>query len=152
MDSADLRAVQQPLKDAYREDPGQALITLRPTASSATGHLVLVCTGRALARRACGPAPSMAARWPAPGHAAEALVACAGVTLQAMTTWLGCGHRRHGQRRGGPGLPRTLAVSKDAPFRFRSIRLAFDLETRPAEQIDALLRLTVAVMRAPTRR
>ena len=29
MDSAELRALQQPLKDAYREDPEQAVVTLR---------------------------------------------------------------------------------------------------------------------------
>ena len=29
MDTETLRAVQEPLKDAYREDPQQAMITLR---------------------------------------------------------------------------------------------------------------------------
>jgi len=37
----------------------------------------------------------------------------------------------------------TLAVSKDAPVGFRSIRLSFDLDTEAsAEQIQTLTRLT----------
>ena len=45
--------------------------------------------------------------------------------------------------RGWPGLPGTLAVSKEAPVGFRSIRLAFDLDTDAStEQVQTLLRLT----------
>ena len=41
MDSAELRAVQQPLKDAYREDPEQAVVTLRAHGQLEDGHLLL---------------------------------------------------------------------------------------------------------------
>jgi uncharacterized OsmC-like protein len=74
----------------------------------------------------------------------EALVACAGVTLQAVATSLGV------EVRGGRVLADgdldfrgTLAVSRDAPVGFRDIRLRFELDTdADEEQLASLLKLT----------
>jgi len=74
----------------------------------------------------------------------QALVACAGVTLRAVATSLGidvAGGTVAAE--GDLDFRGTLAVSKDAPVGFRSIRLAFDLDTdASAEQIQTLIKLT----------
>jgi hypothetical protein len=55
MDSAELRELQQPLKDAYREDPEKAVITLRARGQLDDGVSCSVETGRALAVAGSGP-------------------------------------------------------------------------------------------------
>ena len=74
----------------------------------------------------------------------EALVACAGVTLRAVATSIGIEVPEGRVRAEGDlDFRGTLAVSKDAPVGFRSIRLAFELETDASqEELDTLLRLT----------
>jgi len=146
VDSAELRAVQQPLKDAYREDPEQALVTLR--AQGQLGDQAISCsvaTGRAMAEAGLHPATGGDGSLVCSGDMLlQALVACAGVTLQAVATSLQIpvtGGTVSAE--GDLDFRGTLAVSKDAPVGFRSIRLAFELETgASAEQIETLLRLT----------
>jgi len=74
----------------------------------------------------------------------EALVGCAGVTLNAVATALGI-QLRHAKVRaeGDLDFRGTLGLSKDVPVGFERIRLRFDLDTdAPAEQIATLIRLT----------
>jgi uncharacterized OsmC-like protein len=146
MDSAELRALQQPLKDAYREKPEEAVVTLR-----AYGQLdeqaisCSVATGQALAVAGLHPATGGDGSLACSGDMLlQALVACAGVTLRAVATSLQI------ELAGGTVTAEgdldfrgTLAVSKDAPVGFRSIRLSFDLDTdASAEQVQTLIRLT----------
>jgi uncharacterized OsmC-like protein len=74
----------------------------------------------------------------------EALVACAGVTLPAVATSIGVDVRSGRVRAEGDiDFRGTLAVAKDAPVGFRSLRLAFELDTEASEdELDTLLRLT----------
>jgi uncharacterized OsmC-like protein len=146
MDSAELRAVQQPLKDAYRENPGEAAITLR--ASGELGTEAVSCsvtTGRALAVAGLHPATGGDGTLVCSGDMLlQALVACAGVTLQAVATSLEIPVKGGTvTAEGDLDFRGTLAVSKDAPVGFTSIRLAFDLDTDASpEQVQTLLRLT----------
>jgi uncharacterized OsmC-like protein len=146
MDSAELRAVQQPLKDAYRIRPDQAVITLR-----AEGQLddqaisCSVATGQALTVAGLHPATGGDGSLACSGDMLlQALVACAGVTLRAVATSLqlpAVGGTITAE--GDLDFRGTLAVSKDAPVGFRSIRLTFDLDTEAsAEQVQTLIRLT----------
>ena len=146
MDSVELRTIQQPLKDAYREHPGQAVITLR-----AHGQLedqaisCSVATGQALTVAGLHPATGGDGSLACSGDMLlQALVACAGVTLRAVATSLGieiAGGTVAAE--GDLDFRGTLAVSKEAPVGFTSIRLAFDLDTEAsAEQIQTLVRLT----------
>ena len=145
MDSAELRAVQQPLKDAYREDPEKAVVTLR-----AEGHLddAISCsveTGRALAVAGLHAATGGDGSLLCSGDMLlQALVACAGVTLRAVATSLQINVTGGTvTAEGDLDFRGTLAVSKEAPVGFRSIRLAFDLDTdADVEQVQTLLRLT----------
>jgi uncharacterized OsmC-like protein len=146
MDSAELRAVQQPLKDAYRENPQQALITLR--ALGELGEQAISCsvaTGQALAVAGLHPATGGDGSLACSGDMLlQALVACAGVTLRAVATSLQidvAGGTVTAE--GDLDFRGTLAVAKDAPVGFRSIRLTFDLDTDASdEQVQTLIRLT----------
>ena len=146
MDSAELRAVQQPLKDAYREHPEQAVVTLR-----AHGQLedqAISCsvdTGRALAVAGLHPATGGDGSLLCSGDMLlQALVACAGVTLRAVAISLGIPlNGGTVTAEGDLDFRGTLAVSKEAPVGFSAVRLAFDLDTEAtAEQVQTLVRLT----------
>jgi len=146
VDSDALRAVQEPLKDAYRQDPQQAVITL--SARGELGDEGISCsvdTGRALAVAGLHPATGGDGSLLCSGDMLlEALVACAGVTLRAVATSLGIpidGGTVHAE--GDLDFRGTLAVDREAPVGFTSIRLSFELDSEASEeQIAALLRLT----------
>ena len=146
MDSDGLRAVQEPLKEAYRQDPRQAVVTLR--ARGELGDEGITCsvdTGRALAVAGLHPATGGDGSLLCSGDMLlEALVACAGVTLRAVATSLGItvtGGTVHAE--GDLDFRGTLAVDREAPVGFTSIRLGFELDTEASEeQIATLLRLT----------
>ena len=146
MDSTQLRAVQQPLKDAYRENPQDAVVTLR--ARGELGDESISCsvaTGQALAEAGLHPATGGDGTLACSGDMLlQALVACAGVTLRAVATSLQipvAGGTVTAE--GDLDMRGTLAVSKDAAVGFSSIRLAFDLDSEAStEQIESLLSLT----------
>jgi uncharacterized OsmC-like protein len=146
VDNDGLRAVQEPLKDAYRQDPQQAVITLR--ARGELGDEGISCsvdTGRALAVAGLHPATGGDGTLLCSGDMLlEALVACAGVTLRAVATSLDIpvtGGTVHAE--GDLDFRGTLAVDREAPVGFTSIQLSFELDTDASEeQIATLLRLT----------
>ena len=146
MDSDGLRAVQEPLKDAYRQDPTQAVVTLR--ARGELGDEGISCsvdTGRALAVAGLHPATGGDGSLLCSGDMLlEALVACAGVTLRAVATSLGIAiNGGTVQAEGDLDFRGTLAVDREAPVGFTSIRLSFELDSEASEeQIATLLRLT----------
>ncbi len=146
MDTEELRALQQPLKDAYRSDPESAVITLR--ARGELGAEEVSCsveTGRALAVAGLHPASGGDGTFVCSGDMLlQALVACAGVTLRAVATSLGITVGGGTVRAEGDlDFRGTLAVAKDAPVGFTAIRLSFELDTDASpDQRDTLLRLT----------
>ena len=140
-----LREVQEPLKERYRVEPGDALVTLTADGTLGSGITCSVKTGRALAEAGLHPATGGDGSSLCSGDMLlEALVACAGVTLRAVATSLGLevtAGRVHAE--GDLDFRGTLAVSKESPVGFRAIRLAFELETEASrEELDTLLRLT----------
>jgi uncharacterized OsmC-like protein len=145
MDRDQLRAVQAPLKDRYRSDPGAALVTLAADGELDEGIACSVNTGRALAQAGLHPATGGDGSLLCSGDMLlEALVACAGVTLRAVATSIGVevtAGRVHAE--GDLDFRGTLGVDAEAPVGFRSIRLAFELETdADADQLATLQRLT----------
>ena len=146
MDAAELKSLQAPLKDAYRENASQALITLK--AKGAIDDQKIACkveTGRALAVAGLHPATGGSGMELCSGDMLlEALVACAGVTLKAVATAIGF---KLGAAtvlaEGDLDFRGTLGVARDAPVGFRAIRLKFNLDTdEPQERIDSLIKLT----------
>ena len=145
MNPDDLRALQAPLKARYRETPQSALITLRARGRLADGIACNVETGRALVEAGLHPATGGSGLAACSGDMLlQALVACAGVTLNAVATALGIVLRDASvEAEGDLDFRGTLGVSKEVPVGFQSIRVRFSLDTDAShEQIDTLLRLT----------
>jgi uncharacterized OsmC-like protein len=146
MDSNDLRALQAPLKDRYKQDPAAALVTLRAEGRVDDANIACkVQTGRALAVAGLHPATGGTGAELCSGDMLlEALVACAGVTLKAVATALEVPLRDAVVRAEGDlDFRGTLGVDRAAPVGFRAIRLSVDLDTdAPQEKVDALLKLT----------
>ena len=145
MDRNQLRAVQAPLKERYREEPEAALVTLRASGELGAGISCSVATGRALAEAGLHPASGGDGTQLCSGDMLlEALVACAGVTLRAVATSIGVELRGGSVRAEGDlDFRGTLGVDREAPVGFRAIRLSFTLDSdADDEQLATLLRLT----------
>ena len=146
MDARELRTLQAPLKERYRERPDSALVTLEATGSlDGDGVTCSVQTGRALVEAGLHPATGGDGLSVCSGDLLlEALVACAGVTLRAVATSLEVpirAGRVHAE--GELDFRGTLGVDREAPVGFRSIRLTFHLDTDAKEATLAkLLELT----------
>jgi len=146
MNNDELRALQAPLKQRYREDPSAAVITL--SASGTLDAAAVTCrveTGRALVEAGLHPATGGSGLQACSGDMLlEALVACAGVTLRAVATALDVPIRAGTVRAEGDlDFRGTLGVAKDAPVGFRDIRLFFELDTDAGDdQLDRLVSLT----------
>jgi len=137
--------MQAPLKERYRQQPESAMVTLRAEGTVGEGLTCSVETGRALVEAGLHPATGGDGIAACSGDMLlQALVACAGVTLNAVATSLGIDIREGRVRAEGDlDFRGTLGVSREAPVGFRNIRLIFDLETSASDdEIDTLLRLT----------
>ena len=142
MDRDELRTLQEPLKEGYRQDPASVVVTLRAEARvEGDGVTCSVATGRAPVEAGLHPATSGTGLLACSGDMLlEALVACAGVTLRAVATSLEMPIAGTVRAEGDLDFRGTLGVDKDAPVGFRAIRLSFDLEhDATEEQLDTLL-------------
>ena len=145
MKTEELRAIQTPLKERYRAQPDAALITLKARGRLGEGVTCSLQTGKALAIAGLHPATGGDGLSACSGDMLlEALVACAGVTLNAVATAIGVVIRSGSvEAEGDLDFRGTLGVAKDAPVGFQRIRLHFDLDTDASEdQLSTLLRLT----------
>ena len=141
----DLRALQAPLKEKYREDPESAVVTLRAEGQIGEGVTCRVETGKALVEAGLHPATGGDGLAACSGDMLlEALAACAGVTMGAVATALAI-ELRAGTvtAEGDLDFRGTLGVSKEVPVGFQAIRLRFTLDTdADEEQLATLQRLT----------
>jgi uncharacterized OsmC-like protein len=146
MDANELRAMQAPIKERYKSDAGAALITLKAKGTLDDQNIACkVETGRALAVAGLHPATGGSGLELCSGDMLlEALVACAGVTLKAVSTALAIPLKSGTvSAEGDLDFRGTLGVDKEAPVGFRQIRLRFDVATdAPQEKLDQLLKLT----------
>src|SRR5947209_14149184 len=145
MNAEELKSLQAPIKERYRNEPQAAMITLRAKGKIGDGVTCNVATGKALVEAGLHPATGGTALSACSGDMLlESLVACAGVTLGAVATALDiplqdatvCAE-------GDLDFRGTLGLSKEVPVGFQNIRLRFDLDTDATEeQIATLLKLT----------
>ena len=146
MDAGELKALQAPLKDRYREKPTAAVITLKAEGRIGEGVTCSVQTGKAWAKAgAASRRPGGTGMHACSGDMLlEALVACAGVTLDAVATALGLTVRDARIRAEGDlDFRGTLGVAKETPVGFRDIRLAFEIDgDLTEEQRATLMKLT----------
>jgi uncharacterized OsmC-like protein len=146
MQANELRALQAPLKEQYKDNPAKALVTLRASGSlHAAGLSCRVETGRALIEAGLHPATGGTGLQACSGDMLlEALAACAGVTLRAVATALEIPIQGGSvEVEGDLDFRGTLGVSKEVPVGFQAIRLSLKLDTDAAQdQLDTLLKLT----------
>lgn len=145
MQTEELRALQAPLKERYREQPETALVTLKAEGRLGEGVSCKVATSKALIEAGLHPATGGNGLMACSGDMLlEALVACAGVTLSAVATAIGVEIQNGTVRAEGDlDFRGTLGVSKETAVGFQQIRLHFDLETNAREEeLATLLRLT----------
>ena len=145
MEREELRAAQAPLKERYKEDPEAAVVTLAASGELGEGVSCSVQTGRAIADAGLHPASGGDGSLLCSGDMLlEALVACAGVTLQAVATSLGIAVDSGTVKAEGElDFRGTLAVDREAPVGFSAIHLSFVLETdADGEELATLLKLT----------
>jgi uncharacterized OsmC-like protein len=145
MDRESLRTVQQPLKDRYRREPEAALVTLHAEGTLGEGVTCSVQTGRALVEAGLHPASGGGGMSACSGDMLlQALVACAGVTMNSVATSLEIPIERGTVRAEGDlDFRGTMAVDKETPVGFSAIRVRFDIESSaPVEQLDRLVELT----------
>jgi uncharacterized OsmC-like protein len=146
MDAAELRALQAPFKEQYKESPQSAVITLK--ADGTLGEEGITCsvdTGKAIVEAGLHPATGGDGLSACSGDMLlEALAACAGVTLRAVATALDvpvAGGTVHAE--GDLDFRGTLGVDRDAAVGFTDIRLRFDLDSDATpEQLATLFKLT----------
>ncbi|HEY2648746.1 MAG TPA: OsmC family protein [Puia sp.] len=145
MNSTELKSLQEPIKEKYRTDPASAIITLKAEGKVGEGISCKVETGRAITEAGLHPATGGTGMLACSGDMLlEALVACAGVTLSAVSTAIGV-NIKNGivKAEGDLDFRGTLGVSKEAAVGFKMIRLLFDLETDATpEQMASLSKLT----------
>jgi uncharacterized OsmC-like protein len=145
MTSTELKALQASIKETYRNQPDAAVITLKASGRIGEGISCSVETGRKIVEAGLHPATGGTGMLVCSGDMLlEALVACAGVTMNAVSTALGITLQSGVVNAEGVlDFRGTLGVSKDVPVGFKKIRLNFNLETEASEeQIQTLIKLT----------
>ncbi len=132
MNAEQLRAVQAPLKQAYRETPHAARTAARAEARLDPDSIACVVPswhGETVAglHKATGGTGELAC---SADMLLEAVVACAGVTLRAVATAMGITLRRGRIVAEGAWDARgTLGIDREVPIGLTDIALRFELDT-----------------------
>ena len=145
MNAEELKQLQTPIKEKYREQPESATITLKAQGNLGEGISCKVDTGKAIVEAGLHPATGGSGMLVCSGDMLlEALVACAGVTLSAVGTAIGIVISGGTVKAEGDlDFRGTLGVSKEAPVGFKTIRLSFLLDCdATTEQLQTIAKLT----------
>ncbi|HVV36043.1 MAG TPA: OsmC family protein [Acidimicrobiales bacterium] len=145
MNRDELRAIQKPIKQRYRDDPASAVVTLRAAGSLSDSDVACsVDTGRALVEAGLHPVTGGSGLLACSGDMLlQALVACAGVTLRSVAVSRDIDVTGTLRAEGDLDFQGTMGTDPEAPVGFRAIRLFFDLASdAPEEEIDALVETT----------
>ena len=139
----DLRSVQKPLKDRYRNEPGSSRITIKATGSETARPISSsVDIGRAVyAAEAHTGVGGMGTAACSGDLLLGALAACAQITCQMVASAMNVPTNSiEAIAEGDLDLAGTLGISKDATVGFEEIRLTLKVDAPEAtsEQLDAL--------------
>jgi uncharacterized OsmC-like protein len=139
----DLRALQKPLKDQYRQDAGSARVTLKAQGSQTSTPLSCsIDIGRAVYQaEAHGGVGGSGASACSGDLLLGALAACAQITCQMVAEAMGIAlDSVQVSVEGDLDLRGTLGISRDVPVGFEAIRLNYHIVSAQAtpEQIDSL--------------
>src|SRR4051794_3584194 len=140
MTTDQLRELQRPIKDRYREAPDAAEITLTAEGKLEEGISCSVDTGRALVQAGLHPGTGGDGSLACSGDMLlQALAACAGVTMRSVATSMGVEVSGSVHAEGDLDWRGTMAVDRDAPVGFKAIRMRFDIESDASEEELAAL-------------
>ena len=145
MDATQLKAMQAPFKERYKADPAASVLTLHAEGRLGEGVTCSVDTGKALVEAGLHPATGGSGMSACSGDMLlQALVACAGVTLNAVATALELKVRdARIKAEGDLDFRGTLGVSREVPVGFSAIRLNFEIDgDLTDEQRATLMKLT----------
>lgn len=139
----DLKSVQKPLKEQYRNDPAASRITLKAKGGQTETPIACsVAVGRAIYQAQAHPGVGGAGTSACSGDLLlGALSACAQITCQMVATAMSIPTKRiEVTVEGDLDLRGTLGISKEVPVGFEQIRIRFDIEApqATAEQLRAL--------------
>ena len=139
----DIRSVQRPLKDKYRQNPSTSRITLTAHGSEAGAPIACsVDLGRAIYNAQAHQGVGGAGTGACSGDLLlGALAACAQITCQMVAAAMGIETESiEVTVEGDLDLQGTLGISKETPVGFQSIRVLFDVRATKAstEQLNAL--------------
>ena len=139
----DVRSLQKPLKDHYRQDPASSLITLRARGAQAGAPISCsVDLGRQIYQAQAHQGVGGAGTGACSGDLLlGALAACAQITCQMVAAAMGIPTEGIDVTvEGDLDLQGTLGISKEVPVGFQSIRVIFDIRAPRAnqEQLKAL--------------
>jgi len=139
----DLKSLQKPFKEQYRNDPSASRITLK--AQGGQTETPIACTvaiGRSIQNAEAHPGVGGAGTAACSGDMLlGALSACAQLTCQMVATAMGIPTERiEVTVEGDLDLRGTLGIAKDVPVGFERIRLRFEIDAPKAtpEQLRSL--------------
>ena len=159
MAAAALKEKQAPLKESYKSDPSNAIVTLSSSGSlDSSGITCKLETGKQISeakervaglhQKAGGDGFEISGELCSGDMLLEALVACAGVTLKAVSTALNIPIKSGSvHAEGDLDFKGTMGVDRNAPVGFKAIRLGFELKLEndaevSDEKIEKLGKLT----------
>src|SRR4051794_15240998 len=144
MSTEELKELQRPIKDRYRDDAATAQITLEADGTLDEDIACSVQTGKALVKAGLHPGTGGDGTLACSGDMLlQALVACAGVTMRSVATSMGLEVTGTVHADGDLDWRGTLALDKEAPVGFKEIRLRFKLESDAGDgELETLQRLT----------
>lgn len=145
MKSEDIRSIQAPIKQKYKDNPESAIITLKASGKIGENLSCKIDTGKAIAEAGLHPATGGNGTQLCSGDMLlEALAACAGVTLNTVAAAIDLDLKdAEVVAEGDLDFRGTLGVSKEAPVGFKEIRLHYNLTTDASdEEVATLLKLT----------
>jgi uncharacterized OsmC-like protein len=139
----DIRSLQKPLKEQYRNDPSASRITLRAKGGQTDAPMACsIDIGRAVYQAEAHKGVGGAGAGACSGDLLlGALAACAQITCQMVAAAMGVPTERiEVTVEGDMDLRGTLGISKDVPVGFEDIRLHFDVVAPQAssEQLKGL--------------
>jgi uncharacterized OsmC-like protein len=139
----DLRSLQRPLKDRYRQDPTSSRITLSARGGQADAPIACsIDLGRAIYNAQAHAGVGGAGTGACSGDLLlGALAACAQITCQMVAGAMGIPTESIAVTvEGDLDLQGTLGISKEVPVGFESLRVIFDIRAPQAteDQVKAL--------------
>ena len=145
MNADDLRSLQAPIKDRYRETPESAVQTMRASGIVQANLTCRLETPTGSVDAGLHPAAGGSGEWACSGvMLLQSLIACAGVTFSTVSTAMGIPiDQATISAEGEIDFRGTLGIDRSAPIGFRSIQLAFDVQScAEPEKIQKLIELT----------